>query len=935
MANVVDTLNIKIESSSTDAESGIDKLIKTLGKLKSVTNKISGIDKKGTENIQGLAKAVDTLAKIGESSGLNNVISNLKKLGKLDFSNLNSAKKVISNVSGLINAPSVNPIDASVFHDVKESFTQIETAAEPIRNAMSHAIEGTGQVAESADEATSSIEKTKSALDRVGESGKKIKQIFTDTKLADFFIDASTKSDMLNMKLDDLKFKLQAALQPDSGASNTVITDLTLQTLKLKEQIAKLTPAPVNRLAFAFDVVKNKVKQSIKPLGNFFRSIRRIAMYRAIRAFLSTTTQGLKEGTNNVYQYSKAIGGKLASSLDSISTNFLYFKNSIGAAVAPLINSLAPAVEYVVNKFIDLINVLNQVFAKLSGATTWTKAVRYPKEYAEAADAATAANKELQSSILGIDELNVLNDNSSSSGGAAVGGMDYSQMFQEIPLTGESDRLVGIFKDVLWYATAIAAALAAWKIGKFLQDLGLTKIKLNHIVGIAMAIAGAFVFVKGAIDAWTNGADLKNFTEMLIGAAGIIGGLAIAFGGVGAAIGGIIAGLGLLVVGIKDAVKNGLNEVNGVMIALGGMLAGAGIGFLIGGPIGAAIGALVGLAVGLLTDLIIWIVQNWEDIKLFFKNLWESIKGFFSDAWEWIKGVFAPVGAWFSQKWEDVKTAFKPAVEWFSKLFGSIWQTIKDVFYNIDVIASGCWEIIKLVWGIVASWFNENIIQPLSNFFKGLWDGFVEKAKSAWEAVKSVFSTVASFFGNIFSAAWAGIVKVFSPLGEVFEKIKDGVLAGFKVVVNGLIKGINAVVSIPFKGINSVLTWLRDLNILGITPFSSIRTINIPQIPALASGGMVNTGQMFIAREAGPEMVGSIGSRSVVMNNDQIVESVARGVEEANYTQNALLREQNGILRRILEKDTSVPAFFGTGNIVSSLERKNTRDGRTVVPVGV
>lgn len=38
---------------------------------------------------------------------------------------------------------------------------------------------------------------------------------------------------------------------------------------------------------------------------------------------------------------------------------------------------------------------------------------------------------------------------------------------------------------------------------------------------------------------------------------------------------------------------------------------------------------------------------------------------------------------------------------------------------------------------------------------------------------------------------------------------------------------------------------------------------------------------MFIAREAGPELVGTIGSRNAVVNNDQIVESVSRGVYDA------------------------------------------------------
>ena len=62
-------------------------------------------------------------------------------------------------------------------------------------------------------------------------------------------------------------------------------------------------------------------------------------------------------------------------------------------------------------------------------------------------------------------------------------------------------------------------------------------------------------------------------------------------------------------------------------------------------------------------------------------------------------------------------------------------------------------------------------------------------------------------------------------------------------------------------------------------------------VTAAANGGAFNTGQMFIAREAGPELVGRIGRSTAVMNNDQIVSSVAAGVASANSTQNSLLRQ--------------------------------------------
>lgn len=105
-------------------------------------------------------------------------------------------------------------------------------------------------------------------------------------------------------------------------------------------------------------------------------------------------------------------------------------------------------------------------------------------------------------------------------------------------------------------------------------------------------------------------------------------------------------------------------------------------------------------------------------------------------------------------------------------------------------------------------------------------------------------------------------------------------------------------------------------------------------LKAYAKGGFVDNGQMFIAREAGPEMVGTIGNKTSVANNEQIVSGIAQGVSDANSEQNALLREQNNLLRRLLEKDQTVRAVITAGDVVDGLNRKNRRDGKVTVPVG-
>lgn len=105
-------------------------------------------------------------------------------------------------------------------------------------------------------------------------------------------------------------------------------------------------------------------------------------------------------------------------------------------------------------------------------------------------------------------------------------------------------------------------------------------------------------------------------------------------------------------------------------------------------------------------------------------------------------------------------------------------------------------------------------------------------------------------------------------------------------------------------------------------------------VTAYANGGAPNMGQMFIAREAGPELVGKIGGHTAVMNNDQIVSSVAAGVASANSTQNALLRQlinavQGGDQTVVLQVDSTKLGEVS----IRSINRVQRQQGRTLLNV--
>ena len=127
----------------------------------------------------------------------------------------------------------------------------------------------------------------------------------------------------------------------------------------------------------------------------------------------------------------------------------------------------------------------------------------------------------------------------------------------------------------------------------------------------------------------------------------------------------------------------------------------------------------------------------------------------------------------------------------------------------------------------------------------------------------------------------------------------------------------NSTAHITAKTIESSLKDGNNLKVnvtANITKTSGTKNINVT---AAANGGMIETGQLFIAREAGPEMVGTVGNNTAVANNEQIVAGIQSGVAQANMEQNELLRQQNSILARLLDKDLTISPSVALGQVVA------------------
>ena len=843
----------------------------------------------------------------------------------------------------------INKLDVTPLKDIKSSLsslsritTSISTLTQSLSGLSSVDVSGLAQSISSVAASLSGIDA--SAVTSLSELGNALGSI------------ASIRT-VSNIDWSQITTGMQGFVASLAQISEADITRLE----RLGNALSNITA--VRGLSNTSTDIRNIGKEAHKAtgkLGQFFDSITRIAMYRLIRFALKTISDALKEGIGNLYQYDKALGGDFAKSMDSLASSFLYLKNSLGAMVAPIITSLAPALSLILDIVAEIANGIGYLFAALSGATSFKRAIRVQTEYAEAIDDTTEANERLRKSLLGVDEINALQAPTQTGGGT----------ISPSPLiTFEEVEIPSWLSDVTKTVAAIAIGFASWRISSNLIK-GILKLSKTTkiILGIVMAISGAFLLVKGAISAITEGLNWGNFTEMLLGVSLLAGGLAIAFGKVGGAVGLLTGGVSLLAVGLYDLITTGemtlpvLAAIETGLIAIGGA-----ISLLSGSWIPLLIGAVVAALVALVT----LIVENWEEIKAwfvgvgewiynniilpvgdFFVELWEDIKEFGIWAWEGIKSVWETVSTWFDESviqpvceffkglwesvsgffvdlWEDIKEIWNSAPTWFDEnviqpivgFFEGLWESVSGFFDDL-------WEDIKEVWETVATWFDENVIQPIVGFFEGLWEDVSGIFVDLWEDIKGVWETVATWFDE---HVIQPIVGFFEDMWEFLKGIINGILAGVETVVNGFVAAINWIVDGLNKISFDVPDWVPGIG--GKTLGFNIKHVAEVSLPRLEKGGLVNAGQLFIANEAGPELVGQYGNKSAVMNNEQIVRSVSDGVYAANAEQTALIREQNNLLREMVGLLAS--GENGGTDLLSAVQRMNRRAGKTLIPLGI
>lgn len=247
----------------------------------------------------------------------------------------------------------------------------------------------------------------------------------------------------------------QKGLNIHLGKTKTLLNGVGTGAKQAAAFMGRLASAPIKKLLSPLSAMQDKLKH-IK------YALLTVVTYGSIYRIISLFKTGLTDGLDNLYQYSLITGNQFAASMDRAATSLLYLKNSIGAAAAPLVNALAPALDFVVDKVVTLLNRFNQLVSALSGKTTYTKAIKQQTRYADAvkdnADAADDAKKKndaLKRSLTSFDEIHALDDNSSNDStskkndGSGTEIPDYGGMFTEEKIDGGIADFAKSLKDTI------------------------------------------------------------------------------------------------------------------------------------------------------------------------------------------------------------------------------------------------------------------------------------------------------------------------------------------------------------------------------------------------------------------------------------------------------------------------------------------------------
>lgn len=648
----------------------------------------------------------------------------------------------------------------------------------------------------------------------------------------------------------------------DTGINTALATlqgqmnNLTASAIRLRTNLNG-----IGRTSQSIRNIGKEAKESTKHTNKLWGSLKRIAFYRLIRTVIKEITQGFSEGLKAAYTFSSGLtseGNRFAAALDRMKSATNAMKGQLGSSLAGLLAAIEPILTRIIDLVTRAADIISQFFSAFTGST-YLKAVKTQAKFADVTAKGAKAAKEWKNQLLGFDEINKLTEPSSGTGTSASNVLDGFD-FEDAPISESikrfADKIKTKFKEMLgsvdleplkksfgtlWESLKKIANLEngplSWVWEKILVPLGKWSIeevapRLVEALAAALDILGA---VLGALEPlWDN--VLEPFFEWC-------GKL-------------VVTGLENLIDLLHDLTDlingdisfaeflNNLNVMKILLLSLGGA---AVIGAITG--LGGALGTLAkstALHAAAIGAGILSIVGN-------IKKLTEA-----ANAYEAAQKAH-------TNETETALNAFERVYKEKGKSVADQWAAI---VYNIDTTSLSFEQSQKAITDKIEGYW-EGVPQ-------NMWEGFKQGAEKYF-GTKGM-AGADDLFVDAMHELVGGVEKALdinSPSG-VFEDIGENTGKGFQIGFSNAWNDFISVVRVKLQNFRNLVQQNLSLGSVSVSYQSAVAGTT-PRM--FAGGGFPDEGELFIARERAPELVGSLNGHSAVANNDQI----EAGIEEAAF----------------------------------------------------
>ena len=689
---------------------------------------------------------------------------------------------------------------------------------------------------------------------------------------------------------------------------------------KVKSGLGKITSGAKSLLSH-FPRIGGAARAARGGVDSLFKGLRgvwTIAKTIAIGAGITGWINATKQGFSNLAAYSAST----RNSLDMLKSSLLTLKNAFATALAPLLDIVAPVLSAVIDWFTAAATAVAQLFSALTGksvAIVARKATSGIDGVGSSASNAAGAVDDLKRSIMGFDQINKLDDNSSGGGGGGGGGGagGAGSMFDTVEIDSGIKSLADAIKEA-WQDADFTdlGRMVGEKLKAALDDIPWTEIQaVGAKIGKSIATG-----LNGFFSTPDLGTSIGNTIAQALNTVTItLDSFAVNFewDTFGKFIGDSINGF-FDTFQFKLAGKTISDFANGILTTLI-----EAIGTIKWENVGASVvDFIAGIEWGKLFDNASTLLTNIANalcavLKGAINKAKEDIK-------EWLKTHDILDALPDSENLLIKVTFYQDLPPWLQKIIDFALEnnplklSLNVVGYIADTVAD------------IIGWFNGDttdrtemtlvarVIADISETFKRLWNWFTggEKIESDLSVdvngnVKKLdpdpklnrdIDTNAKFTSS--NNELTAEQRTFNSAAKFTSRSNNLTAAQRTFISKAKFTSRQDALTNKQKTISGITA--KVTKVTGLETFhaqgTGVRFVKADggvyksgswkPVTAAASGGLYNQGQMFIAREAGPELVGTIGGNTAVMNNDQIVSSVSAGVYKAVLS--AMSQNKNG-----------------------------------------